>query len=385
MHRGAIAEIDLDAVSDNLKAVKHITGNTPVIAVVKADAYGHGAVEVSGRLAADGVYGLAVAFLDEAIKLREAGIRSRILVLFDKDNISDYFSYDLLPVLHDIETAGRFSAAASSEGRSIDVHLKTDTGMGRLGLNSRTVLNDIRVISEMKGIRIAGLMSHFSDADLADASNAGAQLERFNAVRDEALKITKDKILCHIANSAATISLSASYLDAVRPGIMLYGVSPVRGQGTEGRGSGGALRLKPAMKVKTNILALKRLPKGTPVSYGGTFITRKDSLMAVIPVGYADGYMRSLSNNSDMLVSGKRVPVAGRICMDLTMVDVTDAGDVRENDEVVLLGKQGSEEITASEIAGRAGTIAYEVLTTIGSRSGRVFVNGNAGEKGECP
>ncbi len=380
MHRGAIAEIDLDAVSDNLKAVKHITGNTPVIAVVKADAYGHGAVEVSGRLAADGVYGLAVAFLDEAIKLREAGIRSRILVLFDKDNISDYFSYDLLPVVHDIETARRFSIAAKAKNLSIDLHIKTDTGMGRLGINSSTVLNDIRVISEMEGIRITGLMSHFSDADLADASNAKAQLERFNAVRDEALKITNDKILSHIANSAATMSLSASYLDAVRPGIMLYGVSPVGRQGTEGRGSGGGMRLKPAMKVKTNILALRRLPKGTPVSYGGTFITRRDSLVAVIPVGYADGYMRSLSNNSDMLVSGKRVPVAGRICMDLTMADVTDAGDVREKDEVVLLGRQGSEEITASEIAGRVGTIAYEVLTTLGSRSRRVFVNGSAGE-----
>ncbi|MEK6672281.1 MAG: alanine racemase [Nitrospirota bacterium] len=379
MHRGAIAEIDLDAVSENLKVVKHITGNSPVIAVVKADAYGHGAIEVSGRLAADGVYGLAVAFLDEAIKLREAGLRSRVLVLFDKDNISDYFSYDLLPVVHDIETARRFSIVARSKNRSIDIHVKTDTGMGRLGLNS-SVLNDIRVMSEMEGIRIAGLMSHFSDADLADVSNAGAQLERFNAVREEALKITGDSMLCHIANSAATISLRASYLDAVRPGIMLYGVSPFMGQGAGGKGLGEDKRLKPAMRVRTKILALRRLPKGAPVSYGGTFITRGESLIAAIPVGYADGYMRSLSNNSDMLISGKRAPVAGRICMDLTMVDVTDIENVRENDEVVILGRQGREEITAAEIAERAGTISYEVLTTLGNRSRRVFINGNAME-----
>ncbi len=364
MHRGAIAEIDLDAVSHNLAIVKEVTGGRPVIAVVKADAYGHGAVEVSKRLEAEGVYSLAVAYMDEAVRLRDAGIKSRILVLFDKSAFFEVFDHDLIPVIHDLPTAERLSSEARKRNRRLDVHIKVDTGMGRLGFNACN-MEDIATISRMDHINIAGLMSHLSDPDTVKE-----QIERFNKIRE--MMPHKGDMLCHIANSAATVSFTEAHMDGVRPGILLYGCLPVKNP--------IAQKPRPAMTVKTSVLSLRRLPEGSPISYGGSFITRRETLVAVLPVGYADGYSRSFSNNADVLVRGKRVPVVGRVCMDLTMVDVTGVEGVAEGDEVVLLGRQGDEEITVSELAMKAGTIPYEIMTSLGNRSRRIYAGRRADE-----
>lgn len=377
MQRGATAEIDLSAVSHNLRLVRKVTDNRAVIAVVKADAYGHGAIEISRRLLNDGVSYLAVAYSDEGIALRQAGIDSPVLVLFDKYNFSDCFEYRLTPVIHDVQTARRLSEEAKARGRRLDVHIKIDTGMGRLGLNGERVLDDLNAIAGMDGLNVTGILSHFSEADIADRSYADEQLKKFTLVRNECLRSRKSGILFHIANTAAVLSFKSAHLDAVRPGLMLYGYSPFTEAGSERVAvSDGqpSLDLRPAMKIKTRILSLRRLRKGTPVSYGRTFVTQRESLVAVLPVGYADGYSRALSNAADVLIRGKRAPVIGRVCMDLTMVDVTEIWDVAEDDEAVLLGTQAGEEITAHEVALKAGTICYEILTALGNRSKRVYL-----------
>ncbi|RJQ38563.1 MAG: alanine racemase [Nitrospiraceae bacterium] len=390
MDRGPITEIDLNAVAHNFRAAKRTTGNKTVIAVVKADGYGHGAVEVSKRLINEGVSYLAVAYTSEAIALRRSGIKAPIIVLFDKSNIEDYFKYSLIPVVHDTKTAQRFSKEAKTRKHNINLHIKVDTGMGRLGFNMEDVEKGMSVINKMNFISVSGLMSHFSDAGLSDRAYALMQIDRFNKARNVLAKKAKP-VLCHMANSAAVMTLPKSYFDAIRPGLMLYGCSPIqnkvsRGQGAKGSSKSKSLEpsnpqtlepfLKPAMTVKTKILSIRRFKKGTPVSYGGTFITTRESLIAVLPVGYADGYPRALSNNADVIIRGKRSPIAGRICMDTIMADVTEIRGISEGDEVVLLGRQKNTVITASELAERAGTISYEILTSLGNRSKRVYING---------
>jgi alanine racemase len=386
MNRGAIAEIDLNAISDNLRIIKKLSNNRPAIAVVKADAYGHGAVEISRRLVHDGVEYLAVAFTEEAKELRNAGINSPILVLFDPD-INDIFRYDLIPVIRDKKTAVALSKEAEKNNRGISVHIKVDTGMGRLGFTGDAV-KEISEITNLKGITIEGVMSHFSEADLLDASFAKMQIERFYSIKTELLNIGLNVQLFHMANSAAVMTLPESHLDAVRPGLMLYGYSPIDRQGTIGNRQKAkderqeigdfylspiAYRLSPAMTVKTKILALRKLPSGTPISYGRTFITKRESLIGVMPVGYADGFSRQFSNNAEVLVRGKRVSVVGRVCMDLTMIDLTDVEQIEEGDEVVIIGRQGSESVDAAELALRADTIPYEILTSLGNMAMRVY------------
>lgn len=371
MLRGAVAEIDLDAISRNLRAAKGLSGNRPVIAVVKADAYGHGASGVARRLEAEGVYALAVAYTEEGIALRQAGICSPIIVLCDRDGLSDFFDHGLTPVIHDLTFAQRLSAEAARRVTSINAHVKIDTGMGRLGMNGTRAAGDIAAIADLKNVHVTGLMSHFSDADSQDRSFAGLQLERFIALRKGLGSVLGSDCLCHIANSAALCSFAAAHLDAVRPGIMLYGYAPV---------AAGAPALSPAMRVTTGVLALRRVSKGSPVSYGQTFVPRRDSLIAVLQVGYADGYSRSFSNRAEVIIRGRRVPVVGRVCMDLTMVDVTGIGDVAEQDEATILGRQGDQEVSATELAGWAGTIPYEILTTLGGRSRRVYTGNHGGD-----
>jgi alanine racemase len=375
VRRGAVAEIDLDAVTCNLGVVRRLTRNRPVIAVVKADAYGHGAIQVSRRLGEEGVSHLAVAFVEEGIKLREAGISTPIIVLFDRQDAALFFEYNLIPVLHDLRFAERLSKEGRRRGRVLGVHVKIDTGMGRLGFNCRDISRQINSVSKLGFVAVRGMMSHFSDSDVADKSFAQVQMDKFFEVKEKLLKAMKrpGDLLCHMANSAATMTLKEAHLDAVRPGIMLYGQSPLGGSGGGKRKA--AFDLMPAMKVKTEVLAMRRLQKGTPVSYGRTFTTKRESLIAVLPVGYADGFSRAFSNNADVLIRGVRAPVVGRVCMDLTMVDVTDIEGVKEGDEVVLFGRQGRGEITARELADRAATIPYEILTSIGVRSRRFYIS----------
>jgi alanine racemase len=391
--RGPVAEISLSAIAQNLRTVQRIVKNRPVLAVVKADAYGHGAVEVSKRLLKEGISSLAVAFTGEARELRDAGINIPILVLFDRGDVRDYFDFNLTPVVYSMHTASSLSNEAIKRETSIKIHVKVDTGMGRLGLCGDNALDDLIKISEMPGLEVTGLLSHFSEADLSDRSYALSQLERFDAVQSAISQKLKRKIFSHIANSAAVLSLETSYLDAVRPGLMLYGYSPLNQNlhiplpssnspkgdkgGFESVGLGGMtskIDLIAAMKVSTRILCIRNMPSGTPISYGRTFTTKRPSTIGVIALGYADGYPRSFSNNSEVLVKGKRAPVVGRVCMDLMMVDLTDVGGAEESDEVVILGGQGNETITADELALKANTISYEILTTLGSRSKRTYV-----------
>ncbi len=378
MNRGAVAEINLSAIAYNLQSVRKIVKNRPVIAVVKADAYGHGAVEVSKKLFEENVSFLAVAFTGEAIELREAGIKSPIIVLFDTGYIKEFFDFKLIPVIYNVDTASSLSAEAKKKNIIIKVHVKIDTGMGRLGLSGNHIVNDLIKISEMEGIELAGLLSHFSEADLSDRSYAVLQLNRFNKIRETISRKLRRKIFSHIANSAAVLTFEDAHLDAVRPGLMLYGYSPINQKSEVSppihTSPSILINLMPAMKVKTKILCIRKVSSGTPISYGRTFITKRPSRIGVLPLGYADGYSRFFSNNADVLVKGKRVPVVGRICMDLTMIDLTDVKGVKENDEIVIMGKQGDESITAQELAYKANTIPYEILTSLGNKSKRIYV-----------
>ncbi|MDA8078031.1 MAG: alanine racemase [Nitrospiraceae bacterium] len=365
MNRGPVAEIDLSALQNNLAVVRKIVRKRAVIAVVKADAYGHGAAAVSRALTAEGITHLAVAFTGEARVLRASGITVPIIVLFDRSDIHDYFDLSLTPVVSDRRAAAAFSSEAARRSTVMSVHLKIDTGMGRLGVQAGAAASEAVAIAGMEGIKLAGLMSHFSEADLADRSYALEQIKAFEEIRKTVVTRLGHPVLCHMANSAAALSLHDALFDAVRPGILLYGCSPFEED----------FGLKPVMKVKTHILALRRLSKGQPVSYGRTFVTRRESLIGVIPAGYADGFNRLFSNNAEVLVRGRRAPVAGRVCMDLTMIDVTGIQDVSEGDEVVLLGGQAGETITAREMASRINTIPYEIITSLGSRARREYIS----------
>jgi alanine racemase len=382
VNRGAIAEIDLSAIAHNLGVVRKTTDNRPVIAVVKADAYGHGAVGVSKKLLQEGIPYLAVAYVSEAKMLRDEGITAPIIVLFDGDDRDAFFDLALIPVVYSKETAASLSSEAMKRKTVKQIHIKIDTGMGRLGFHGDTVVEDIMAISGMPGIEIEGLLSHFSEADLSDRSYARLQLERFNAIQKTLSEKLGKKVFAHFANSAAVLTLRDAYFDAVRPGIMLYGYSPIGQKQNppvppleeKDRAGINHMSLIPSMTIKSKVLCVRNIPAETPISYGRTFVTKRQSRVGVIPLGYADGYSRSFSNNAEMLVKGTRVPVVGRVCMDLTMVDLTEAGDVERNDEVVILGRQGREAITAEELASRANTISYEILTSLGNRARRTYV-----------
>lgn len=380
MNRKTVAEIDLSAIAHNLDVVKRVSRNRPVIAVVKADAYGHGIREVSMKLVKEGTSYLAVAYTSEAVALRDAGITIPIIVLFDRETIEEWFDYHLIPVIHDMDMAMALSEKARQKGKTIKIHVKIDTGMGRLGLSGSHLIEDILKIEEMEGIELVGLMSHFSEADLLDRSFALLQLGRFKKIIEALSQKFRSPIISHIANSAAVFGFEDAHLDAVRPGLMLYGYSPFAQHSTfsiqPSAKNSEMFSLIPAMEVKTTILSIRNMPPGSPISYGRTFVTKRQSTIGMLPVGYADGYNRLFSNNAEVLVKGKRVPVVGRVCMDLTMVDLTEVEDVKERDEVVILGQQGDERITAYELASRAQTIPYEILTSLGSHSKKEYING---------
>lgn len=361
MQRGFTAEIDLNALSHNLSIVKKLCGKSKIIAVVKADAYGHGAVEVSKALVSEGIQTLAVAFTSEAIELRESGLKVKIISLFDPD-VSDVFNYGITPVISTFSQASSLSKEALKRNMQIPVHIKIDTGMGRTGFPYDAV-DDIEKIFNMQGLLVEGVMSHLSDSDSEDKSFAMIQIERFKRIRN----LLQDEMVSvrqwHIANSAAILTIKDSIFDAVRPGIMLYGYCTVNNN----------YHLKPLMTIKTTILQIRRVKKDTPISYNRTYYTNRDSLIAVIPAGYADSINRLFSNNLEVLVGGIKVPVVGKICMDLTMIDVTEVPSVNLGDEVVILGSQANNTIDAMELCRRIDTIPYEILTSFGIRARRTY------------
>lgn len=360
------ADIDLNALTNNLNVVRTKAGSKDILAVVKANAYGHGAVKISRHLIREGVSFLGVAFTSEAIALRLSDIDVPILIFFDRDNAEACIDYKLTPVVSDLTSATKISNHARKFKSTIPVHVKIDTGMGRVGLNINEAKETIIRIASLENIKLQGIMSHFSDADLEDKHFANHQLKSFQGlVMDLGQKnITFEYI--HMANSAAVLTVPNAHFNLVRPGIMLYGYACCESE-----------KLKPVMKVKSSIILLKSVPAGTPISYARTFVTKRTSTIATVPIGYADGYNRRLSSTGEVLVNGKLAPVVGRVCMDTIMVDVTEIPDVDYNSEVVLMGQQGNEQITADDIAEKTGTISYEVLTSIGERVKRIYRRGN--------
>jgi alanine racemase len=360
--------VDHAALRWNLKQIRDKVGpRIKILSMVKAGAYGHGAAAVAQTLANAGGDAFGVATLEEGVELRQAGIGAPILVVagaYD-DQLEDFLAHSLTPVAHDLIQTKRLDQALQHRGSTLDVHLKIDTGMGRLGLMPAEMGVWLAEIKKLKAIGIAGVFSHFSHAESVEGHYTRQQLEIFNHIVEQLRAENIRPPLVHFANSAATITLPAAYFDMVRPGIMLYGVYPAPAMASQ-------IDLKAVLTWKTKILQLKKVPAGSSISYGQTFMTERESLIATLPVGYADGYPRLLSNRGEVLIGGQRAPLAGRVCMDLTMIDVTAIRNVAQGDEVVLLGRQGDEEISADQIAAWANTISYEILTSISARVPRI-------------
>lgn len=353
-----------------------------MMAVVKADAYGHGVLEISKTVLANGADTLGVARIDEGILIRKSGIDAPILILgyTSPDHTANLVRYDLTQTVGSLEFAESFSKSAGKEKAALKVHLKIDSGMGRLGFMPEPLLltdnsNDFsRIPKEMEAIiclpnlLIQGIYTHFAHADSKDKTTSYRQLEIFNELVEHLRQSTGfETPIRHAANSAAVIDMPDSHLDMVRPGIALYGLYP------SPEVDRTKIRLKPVMELKSKILHLKQVPAGFRVSYGGTWQAKKKTTIATIPIGYADGYNRLLSSTGYMLVCGKKAPIAGRVCMDLTMLDVGNIPEACVNDEVVVFGRQGNAFISVDEIAETLGTISYEIVSTITERVPRVF------------
>lgn len=365
------AEIDLSAVSANVSLACRLAGrDTQVMAVVKADAYGHGAVPVSKAALEAGATWLGVAVPEEAAPLRAAGITSRILVLgpIAPDQADLVVALDLDQTVCDPSLAEAVDRVARARGRVISLHLKVDTGMHRVGIRPQQVQSVAERIAALRSVRLVGLMTHLAAAEAEDPAFAREQLARF-AEAERGLAAAGVRVsVRHAANSAALIFLPEARLDLVRPGIMLYGCHP------RGRQRHIEPLLTPALRLRTVISHIQQVARGDSVSYGRTFVAPRDLCVATLPVGYADGYGRLLSNQGHVLIRGLRVPIVGRVCMDMTMVDATRASGARVGEEVVLIGRQGAEEITADDVAELQGTISYEVLCRIGPRVPRIYL-----------
>lgn len=364
-------EIDLDAVGHNVSMIKELVGkNCEIMAIVKANAYGHGAVEISRVALEGGATRLGVALLEEGIVLRRAGFGCPILILglTPKDQIGSLISYDLTPTVCDLPMAESLSQAAIKNKKTAKVHLDIDTGMRRLGIQPGEALDFARKIKEMKNMEIEGLYTHFAAADEKDKSYTELQFAEYKRVVDELEKEDLNIPLKHVANSAAVFDLPYTHLDMVRLGMTMYGLFP--SAETERK-----VKLKAVAKFKTKIIFIKKVPAGKSIGYGRAYTTTRETIVATLPVGYADGYPRLLSGKGEVLVRGKRVPTIGRICMDLCMIDVTDIAGVQVGDEVVLWGEQGGEVIPVEEIAEKAGTINYEIICLVDkARVSKVFI-----------
>jgi alanine racemase len=367
-------EIDLAALSHNLQQVRIRHKN--ILAVVKADAYGHGAVEVVRALTQtedSGVVMLGVAYLDEAISLRSAGITLPILLMTGcpADQIPEIVHHRITPVLFDAQSLTLLGRYLETHRQTMNVHIKVDTGMGRLGVSVSDAPDLIRKAVQY-GLHVGGLLTHLADADLQDLSFAREQCSIFESLRSLLARDGLPIRYCHLANSAAIMrldALGAADLNLVRPGLMLYGYASADDHRA----------LHPVMRVQTRVLAIRNLSAGTPISYGRTYTTSRESRIAVTSIGYADGYPRALSNEGIMLAGGCRVPVVGRVCMDMTMIDVTDAPSLQVGDWVTVIGAEEDAFIGADELARLSGTIPYDILCGLGSRILRHYVSPSPG------
>jgi alanine racemase len=344
------AEIDLGALATNLRHVKELVGeDVGVLAVVKADAYGHGAIPVARALERAGVLGLAVSLAEEGIELRRAAVGGLILVMGGVYHGAhrEILSHGLVPVVSELADLDAFARAARALGTRARIHVKIDTGMSRLGLRPSQVDAFLAAAAGYAEVEIVGVCTHLASAD-TDPAFTREQLERFDAAR----RGFPPGILVHAANSAATTQLAASHYDAVRPGILLY---------------------RDVMRLVTAVSQVRDVSAGDPVSYGGLWRAPGPRRIATLPVGYADGYPRRLTGAGEVLLHGHRCPVVGAVCMDMTMIDVTDVPGVTVGDEAVLLGAQGGERVTARELADRAGLIEYEITCGVSKRVPRFY------------
>ena len=367
--RPTVAQVNLEALSHNYAEVVRRAEGRNILAVVKAGAYGHGAIPISRRLLQLGADMLGVALVEEARELRESGIHAPILLMGTvfPEQAEAVLELKLTPVLATMSFAQALSAVAGTLQMNVPVHVKIDTGMGRIGIPPEDAADFIAAIRKLPGIDVQGLMTHFADADLCDKAYASKQIDRFESLLAELSARGMTIPVRHAANSAAILDFRRALFTMVRPGLMLYGYNPLEG---------GAKKtdLKPVLSLVTRIAFLKKVPRGVPISYGRTFVTERESLIATLPIGYADGYSRRLSNAGEAIVRGVRVPIVGRVCMDMCMIDVTDVSGTSEGDPVVLIGSQANERITAEDIAYKTGTIAYEVLCGISSRVPRIYL-----------
>jgi alanine racemase len=376
-------EIDLSAYAHNIRELRRVTQpKARLMAVVKANGYGHGAIEVARTALQNGAEYLGVARLHEAVELRKAGLEAPILIFgySSPDSAPTLIDNELIQTVYSPITAEALSERAARQGKKIQIHIKVDSGMGRLGLlldepaggafhNSPATktISEVEAISRLANLEVDGIFTHFATADSADKSYATRQLERFMEFLKRLDRAGLRPPLKHAANSAAVIDLPDSHLDMVRPGIATYGLYP------SDEVNQSNVELKPVMTLKSRIIHLKKVPAGFHVSYGITYRTEKPTTIATVPVGYADGFNRLLSSCGHMLVHGQQVPIVGRVCMDLTMLDVGALKDVKIEDEVVVFGQQGDQTVTADELASTLNTINYEIVTSISARVPRVY------------
>ena len=365
------AEVNLANLRHNLRVMQRTAGGAEVWAVLKADGYGHGAKGVARTLERAGATGICVALLEEGIELREAGIRVPILVTggYYGRAFSEVLRHSLTPVLHDPSQVEALADEVRYSGAEpANVHVKIDTGMSRLGVLPRDIPQMAEMLARHREVQVGGLMTHFACADGGDPESINAQMDLFDQASTALRKLGVDPPLCHAANSAAILQSPRSHLNVVRPGIALFGVQPRAGICKE---------LRPVMQVRTELVAVREIPTGATVGYGATWTAKRTSRIATIPMGYADGLSRALSNRGELLVRGKRAPIAGVVSMDMAMLDVTEIDDVRVGDECVVLGTQkgplGQDAISVEEIAGRLNTIPWEVLTDISRRVPRFY------------
>lgn len=369
------AQVDLDAIISNAKKIKeHIKQDTRLVGVVKTDGYGHGGVPVAKALEKQGfMHGFAVATAEEAFALRDNGITLPILVLgyTFPESFEKMVALDIRPAVFTLDAALGLSEEGYRQNKKAKVHIKVDTGMGRIGIMpDENGFQYARLIHALPNLQIEGIFTHFARADEQDKTDAARQLSLFKDFADRVEREFGYSLIKGCSNSAAILEMPEADMDVVRAGILLYGLAPSAAVDIK------QLAVKPALSLYSSIVYIKWLPAGTPVSYGGRYVTQRKTRVATIPIGYGDGYPRSLSENGYVLIRGMRAPILGSICMDQFMVDVTDIPEAMEEDRVTLIGRDGEEEITAEMLGELSGRFHYELICGIGKRIPRIYTGG---------
>lgn len=365
-YRPVWAEVNLDALRYNIRRIKGFT-NSEIMPIVKADAYGHGAVEIVRTLRAEGIQRFGVAFLEEALELRS--YFPDLIIMVIGPTLPEYSEIlvkeEIIPEIFQVEQAIALSEAAVKLKKTAKIHIKIDTGMGRIGLKE-TAFEDITRISLLPNLYLEGIYTHLATADSSDLAYAQQQLTQLDILYERLCSSGIDIPIRHAANSPAVMQVSASHYEICRPGLIIYGLNPLEHSTQD-------IDLQPVLSLKARISHLKTIHPGESVGYGRSFIAERPTKVATLPLGYADGLRRTMSNGGEVLIKGQRIRIIGKVCMDQTMVDVTEIENIAVGDEVTILGKDGKEAITAKELADRADTISYEILCGITKRVPRIY------------